>query len=128
MTPAAEAKRTVVIVGASDKPHRASLELLQRLLADARYQTVLVHPRLREIEGRPVLPSLAEVPPRPELVTLYVNAGISASMEADLKRLRPKKVIFNPGAENPALMESLKRDGIGTEEACSLVQLSQNGL
>ncbi len=121
-------KRIVVIAGASDKPDRTSHQLLTRLRARARYQPVLVHPRLKEIDGLPVLPSLAQVPPDPDVVSLYVNAQASSAMESDLKRLRPGTVVFNPGAENPALMESLRRDGIGTEEACSLVLLSQNAL
>jgi len=84
--------------------------------------------RLKEIDGQPVLPALAQVPPAPDVVSLYVGAQASAALEADLKRLRPGKVVFNPGAENPALMASLSRDGVAAEEACSLVLLSQNAL
>ena len=121
-------KRTVVIVGASDKPERTSNQLLRRLLARGGYNPVPVHPRIPEIEGRPVVASLSQVPPNPEVVSLYVNAQASQAMEAELKALRPRKVVFNPGAENPALMQSLAGAGIETEEACSLVLLSQNDL
>ena len=125
---AMEGKKTVVIVGASDKPDRTSHQLLTRLSARANYQAIPIHPRLKEIDGQPVLPSLANVQQRPDVVSLYVNAQTSQGLEADLKRLRPGKVVFNPGAENPALMRSLSLDGIEVEEACSLVLLSQNAL
>ena len=123
-----EGTRTVVIVGASDKPDRTSHQLLTRLRARENYRPVPVHPRLKEINSLPVLPSLAEVSPGPDVVSLYVGAQASSALEGDLRRLRPGKVIFNPGAENPALMASLERDGIAAEEACSLVLLSQNAL
>jgi predicted CoA-binding protein len=125
---ASEAKRTVVIVGASDKPDRTSNQLLRRLQAREGYRAVPVHPRLREIEGLPVLSSLAEAETGPQVVSLYVNADVSQSLEPELKRLRPGKVVFNPGAENPALMQNLARAGIEVEEACSLVLLSQSAL
>jgi hypothetical protein len=38
-------------------------------------------------------------------------------------RLQPKRVIFNPGTENPALMQQLAADGMEVEEACTLVML-----
>ncbi len=121
-------KKTVVIVGASDKPHRASHQLLERLKSRGVYEVVLVHPQRTKIDGLPVLPSLSDVAPSPDIVTLYVNAGISRGMETELERLRPRRVIFNPGAENPELFDRLGRQGIEVEEACSLVLLSQNAL
>ncbi len=123
-----EQKRTVVIVGASDKPDRTSHQLLARLRQREGYAPIPVHPRLRIIDGWPVLPALSAAPERPDVISLYVNAQTSAGLEADLKRLRPGKVIFNPGAENPALQQHLQDAGIATEAACSLVLLSQNAL
>ena len=38
--------------------------------------------------------------------------------------LKPRRVIFNPGAENAALAEALEKAGIGCEEACTLVLLN----
>jgi hypothetical protein len=38
--------------------------------------------------------------------------------------LKPKRVIFNPGTENPELELMLKQKGIEAERACTLVLLS----
>jgi hypothetical protein len=38
--------------------------------------------------------------------------------------LNPKRIIFNPGAENPELEKKAQAKGIETEEACTLVMLS----
>ena len=120
--------RTVVIVGASDTPGRISGELFRRLSAMPGYDAIPVHPRVKEMDGRRVLSSLAEVGHHPDVVSLYVKSEISRDMGPELLRLQPGKVVFNPGAENPPLREALERKGIATEEACSQVLLSQNDL
>ena len=114
---------TVVIVGASDKPdryaHRAMLALERH-----GHRTVLVHPRLRDIGGRVVHADLASVPGPVDTVTLYVNPAISSPMQSALIALHPRRVLFNPGTENPALAQALEAAGISTEEACTLVLLA----
>jgi hypothetical protein len=40
--------------------------------------------------------------------------------------LKPKRVIFNPGTENPELYSLLKENNIEIEVACTLVMLSMN--
>jgi predicted CoA-binding protein len=120
--------KTVVILGASDKPDRASHALLARMLGRGGYAPVPVHPALDSIAGVPVRKNLTEAPSRPDLLTVYVSPDRSTALEADIVRLAPRKVIFNPGAENPALEARLGAAGIETENACSLVLLSQNSL
>lgn len=120
--------KTVVILGASDKPGRASHALLARMLGRGGYAPVPVHPALDAIAGIPVRHGLGEVPPHPDLLTVYVSPERSAALEADIVHLAPRKVIFNPGAENPALEARLEAAGIKTENACSLVLLGQNAL
>ncbi len=41
-----------------------------------------------------------------------------------LLSLRPRRIIFNPGAENPELKKKAEALGIETEEACTLVLLA----
>ena len=38
--------------------------------------------------------------------------------------LKPKRILFNPGTENPELERLAQQRGIQTEEACTLVLLS----
>lgn len=40
--------------------------------------------------------------------------------------LKPKRVLFNPGAENPEFQEILEKNNIEVENACTLVLLSTN--
>lgn len=117
--------KTVVVLGASANPERASNLLLTRLAGRDGYAPVPVNPALESVAGVPVRASLAEVPAAPEVLTLYLGAARSAALEADIVRLAPGRVIFNPGAENPALEAALNRAGIPTENACSLVLLGR---
>jgi len=63
--------RTVAIVGASDNPARASYFVATYLLASSPYEVWFVNPRLETILGRPVYPSLADVPGPPDIVDVF---------------------------------------------------------
>ncbi len=113
----------VVIVGASDKPERYAHKAMRSLLEHG-HEVVLVHPRLKEIAGLPVLADLSQVEGAVDTVTLYVGPAISSGLAEALIALKPGSVIFNPGAENPDLTARLQAAGIATEEACTLVLLA----
>lgn len=122
----AGARRVVVILGASGKPGRHSGQLFRRLAAHPEFEVIPVHPTQGMLDGQPVVSSLVQVKRAPDILTVYVNSGISQALAEEMVKLGPKRVIFNPGAENPTLQKTLQRNGIATEEACSLVLLSQN--
>jgi uncharacterized protein len=112
----------VVLVGASDKPERYA-HLAMVMLREHGHEVVLVHPRLKVIDGLPVLADLADVSGPVATVTLYVGPAISTGLTEKLVTLRPKRLIFNPGTENPELEAALSAAAIPTEEACTLVLL-----
>jgi len=57
-------------------------------------------------------------------VTLYVGPAHQSDLEEYIERLKPQRVIFNPGTENPALEKNLQDKGMEVLEACTLVLLS----
>lgn len=113
----------VAIVGASDNPERYSHKALL-LLRRHGHEVVPVHPKLAEIEGIKVVPDLSAITGQVDTVTMYVGPAISAGLQEKLAVLKPRRVIFNPGAENAVLVEALKKAGIACEEACTLVLLN----
>ena len=113
----------VVIVGASDNPERYSHRALLSLRQHG-HAVVPVHPKLAEIEGVPVVADLSAITGAVDTVTMYVGAAISAGLKDQLIALKPRRVIFNPGAENAHLQEALQQAGIACEEACTLVLLN----
>jgi uncharacterized protein len=65
------ATRTVAILGASANPSRASNFVTTYLLAESDYELWFVNPSVSEIFGRPVYPSLADLPGPPDLIDVF---------------------------------------------------------
>lgn len=61
-----------------------------------------------------------------DTITLYLNPNNQKPYYDYLIQLTPRRVIFNPGTENPELMDLLQKNGIETEVACTLVLLSMH--
>jgi predicted CoA-binding protein len=59
-----------------------------------------------------------------DTVTLYLNPKHQKAYYDYIIALNPKRVIFNPGTENPEFYNLLKAHQINFEVACSLVLLS----
>ncbi|NNG38897.1 CoA-binding protein [Flexivirga sp. ID2601S] len=63
--------RTIAIVGASDRPDRASYGVADYLRRNTDYELWFVNPRLTELFGRPVYPDLASLPGAPDVVDVF---------------------------------------------------------
>jgi uncharacterized protein len=112
----------VVLLGASDQPERYAYKAL-KLLQQHRHQVIPVHPTLPRIEDAEVVHDLRGIEGPVDTLTLYVNPTISSAEAAAILALRPGRVIFNPGTENPHLQGQLTAASIPWEEACTLVLL-----
>jgi predicted CoA-binding protein len=113
----------VAVLGASANPERYSNKAVKLLKAKG-YAVYPIHPALEELEGLAVYPSLAAVPVPLDTITVYVSPERSSGLWADILQAKPRRVIFNPGAENPALAEALAQAGIQVLNACTLVMLN----
>ncbi len=112
----------VAVIGASDKPERFSYQALI-LLKQKGHQVFPVHQRLKAIDGLAVYSSITDIPEAIDTVSMYVAADISSGIAADILGTKPKRIIFNPGAENPELNQKSKARGITTVNDCTLVML-----
>jgi predicted CoA-binding protein len=63
--------RAVAVVGASPNPARASNFVATYLLASTDYEVWFVNPNATEILGRPVYPTLADLPAVPDMVDTF---------------------------------------------------------
>ena len=114
--------QNVAILGASNKPERFAYRVL-KMFFQYGHGVFPVHPTLRDIENIPVVATLNDIQARIDTLTLYVGPEISKRLQPEIESLSPRRVIFNPGSENPALAEALRAAGILTEDACTLVLL-----
>jgi len=116
-----ESKKTLVL-GASDNPSRYSYLAVNRLRSHG-------HPVVA-IGKKNVM--VADVPIEKEkkdwkdvdTVTLYLNPTHQQQYYDYILSLKPKRIIFNPGAENDELADLAIKNGITPIEACTLVLLS----
>ncbi len=113
----------VIVLGASNKPDRFSYKAVDQLL-QAGHTVFPVHPIIKEVLGQPVYTSLDLIKKPIDTITLYVAAQKSTSLMAAILTMNPRRLIFNPGAENPELEEAASDAGIQVIRACTLVMLS----
>ncbi len=114
-------KKTVV-VGATEKSGRYANLAAYSLLRHG-HNIELLGLKEGQIEGHPIHtghPVLEDI----DTVTLYVGPQNQPPLYDYIKSLKPRRVIFNPGAENPEFERQLQAEGIEPIEACTLVMLS----
>jgi predicted CoA-binding protein len=116
------AKKKTLVLGASDNPARYSYLAVNKLRENGHPVTAI---------GRKIT-KVADVPIGNEqlpvedidTVTLYLNPSHQKEYYNYILSLKPKRIIFNPGAENEELYQLAQENGIRPMEACTLVLLS----
>jgi predicted CoA-binding protein len=114
-------KKTLVI-GASDNPERYSYLAINRLRAKG-HPVVgigLKNVKVADVDIDTDKKQYKDV----DTVTLYLNPRRQMEYYDYILSLHPKRIIFNPGAENEELSELAKANGIQPQKACTLVLLS----
>ncbi|GHA39698.1 CoA-binding protein [Salinimicrobium marinum] len=117
-------KKKTLVLGASENPSRYSNIAINRL---ASHKQPVVAIGLREGSVAGVSIQKEKVPFEDvDTVTLYLGPPRQEEYYDYIVSLRPKRVIFNPGTENPEFYRLLQRENIEVEVACTLVLLSTN--
>ena len=113
----------VAILGASPKEDRYAHKALVLLLRHG-HEVMPINPAYPMIENLPCLPDLSALEPGDaDTITVYMNPERTRELGPALIRAQPRRVIFNPGTENPDLAAELESAGITVEDACTLVLL-----
>lgn len=114
--------RKTLVLGASLKPSRYS-HITVRRLVNAKKETTAFGLLAGSISGVQVQTDFSAIKDV-HTVTLYVNPMHQKEYYDRIVKLQPKRVIFNPGTENPEFYKLLKQEGINAEVACTLVLLA----
>ncbi|WP_375578459.1 CoA-binding protein [Marivirga tractuosa] len=115
--------KKTVIIGATTNPSRYAYFAADRL-TNAGHEIVPVGIKKGEVFGEEIL-DIREAPKVEDVdtITLYLGARHQPEYYDYLLSLNPKRIIFNPGTENPELVKLANEKGIETEYACTLVML-----
>lgn len=116
-------KKTIVL-GASVKEERYSNQAI-RMLREYGHEVVahgLRKGQVLDVEIETELIPYSDI----DTVTVYLNPQRQEDFYDYIIQLKPNRVIFNPGTENPDIYKRLIMNNIGYEEACTLVLLRTN--
>lgn len=115
-------KKKTLILGATPNPQRYAYLAANRLVQHG-HPIINVGIKAGEVAGVPI--------EQPETIhsdidtlTLYIGPANQPSYYDYILKTHPKRIIFNPGTENPELETLAIENGIETIEACTLVMLS----
>lgn len=113
-------KKTLVI-GATLKPERAVYKAIE-LLQEKGHSVIAIGKNKGEIAGISI--NTKAIPLKNiDTVSLYVNALNQRDYYNYIIDIRPKRVLFSPGTENPEFYQLLELNNIKYEQACTLVLL-----
>jgi predicted CoA-binding protein len=116
-------KKTVVL-GASTMPDKYAFKAIT-MLVEKGHSVLAIGQNAGEVAGvkiRTKAIPLSNI----DTITLYLNPARQRDYYNYIVEAKPKRVIFNPGTENPELYQLLELNNIKVEVACTLVLLAIN--
>jgi len=117
-------KSIIVVLGASNKPHRYAYKTL-KLLQEYGHHVLPIHPTIESIDGLVVRHHLNQIHETVDTLTLYIGPQRIGPLIEDIIRLNPARVILNPGTENDVLELQLFHHKIAFVKDCTLLMLEQ---
>jgi uncharacterized protein len=111
-----------VVIGATENTSRYSNMAVKSLLRHGK-EVAAVGLKEGEIDGVKIhsdKPAIENV----DTITMYVGPKNQPPLYDYILSLKPKRIIFNPGAENEELEKMAEEKGIEVVEGCTLVMLS----
>ena len=113
-----------LVLGASENPSRYSNMAVKRL-RQYNHEVIAIGLRKGKIDDVEIItehPELADV----DTITLYLSAKNQIPYYDYILSLKPRRIIYNPGAENTELEQLAEKAGIENLEACTLAMLGTN--
>lgn len=116
--------KKTLILGASTNPARYAWRAAQ-MLTEYGHEIVPVGIKKGEVAGQ-LIRNDREIVADVDTLTLYVGPQNQAGWYDYILQTAPRRIIFNPGTENPELLARARKQGIEVVEGCTLVMLSVN--
>jgi len=114
--------KPTLIIGASENPERYSNKAALSLKKH-NHTIYLLGNKLGQINGAKIEVEKINYSDI-DTVSLYLNKTNQIPFKEYIYSINPKRIIFNPGADNPEFYAEATQKGIECLEACTLVMLS----
>jgi predicted CoA-binding protein len=111
---------TVAIIGASNNRGKFGNKAVRAYLRQG-FTVYPVNPRESEIEGLKAYASIADVPVRPEQISVYVPPSVLLKLLPAIAAKGCDELWLNPGTESPEVLAKAERLGLNAIQACSII-------
>jgi uncharacterized protein len=112
--------KTVAVIGASSNRQKFGNKAV-RAFTKTGYKVFPVHPAQSEVEGLPCYRSIANVPERPNLVSVYVGPDRLLELLPEIAAKGCDELWLNPGTESSEVLAKAKSLGLTTVQTCSIL-------
>ena len=117
-----ETPKTTLVIGASENPERYSNKAIISLVKHG-HRVYAIGARNGKVAGIPIFTEKVDIPDL-HTISIYLSAKNQEFYYDYFIAQKPKRIIFNPGAENKFLSELCSKNNIEVIKACTLVMLS----
>lgn len=117
-----ETNKKTLVLGASENSERYSNKAIRRLRSNG-HQVIAIGRKAGQVDDVPIITEQPQIKDL-DTVTMYLNAQNQKPYYDYVLTQKPKRIVFNPGAENPELEDLAQKNGIVPQEACTLVLLA----
>ncbi len=114
--------KTIAIIGASTDRKKYGNKAV-RAFRDGGWTVYPVNAKANEVEGIRSYPSIEAVPEPIDRVSMYVPPAVGKTLLDAIAAKHPAELFFNPGSEDPEVMEQARAKGLNVINACSIVNI-----
>lgn len=115
--------KSILILGASSNPNRTSY-LATKYLYNKGFSLLAVANKKGKIDGLEIADNIEKSDLSVDTVTIYLNAERQKKYYDYILSLHPKRIIFNPGTENPELEMIARKHHIEILTGCTIAMFS----
>src|SRR5215471_16462967 len=117
--------KTIAIIGASADRHKFGNKAVRAYLKQG-YTVYPVNPKESQIEDLPAFKSIAAVPVRPNLISVYLPPPVLLKILPDIAARGCDEFWLNPGTESAEVLAEAERLGLNVIQACSIVGIGMS--
>jgi uncharacterized protein len=112
--------KTIAILGASNDRAKFGNKAVRAFLQQG-YEVFPVNPKEEAVEGLRAFKSIAEVPVRPQKISVYLPPAVLLRLLPDIAARGCDEFWLNPGTESAAVLAEAERLGLNVIQACSII-------
>lgn len=112
--------KTIAIIGASTDRSKFGNKAV-RAFQQQGYQVFPVNPKEETVEGLPAFKSIAAVPARPQMISVYLPPPVLLKVLPDIAAKGCDELWLNPGTESDEVLAEAERLKLNVVQACSIV-------